>query len=464
MTLGRRLSIAFTAVTAVVLALSFASVFLLVRKDELYDLDRAISRQAHTTAQSIESEGDVALEGFAFVPEHYDPLPRYAAIYDGAGAVIATTKSFGSEAPTLAQLGVVKVRTADEPVVTLKVRDDELRGVVLALSGSRALLYAASRREVTVDERFLIPVLATLFVLGISATALVAQLLVRRFVRDIHTLARVARAVSGGHLDARVGLRTRGSSEMRNLATDVDSMIDRLSELVVAQGTFVSHAAHELRSPLATLRGELQLALRRPRQNDEYKKTLETALAEVEGLTRLAEDLLTLARVQGSDPESGVVGVDEILKEAVHMASGRAGDRDVAIEARDETRGALVRGAPRDLARALRNLVDNAITHSPASGVVEVIAERGEEGVAISVVDHGQGVHQGDAAQVFSPFFRGPDAGQRDALGSGLGLAIARGIARSHGGDVLLANDPNRTCFVLKLAPAKIEDRADLTA
>jgi two-component system OmpR family sensor kinase len=416
LTLGRRLSIAFTAVTATVLALSFVSVFLLVRRDELNDLDRAIATQTRTTVDSVEAQGVSALDGFAFVPEHYDPLPRYAAVYGPDDEVIASTKSFRGHAPTLRSLGVNERPTGRGVIVTLTVEGDELRGLVLPLSDSRALLYAATRREVTVDEQFLIPVLSILFVAGLAATALAAQLLARRFVRDIHTLAGVARAVADGDLEARVGKRTNGSSEMKTLGGDVDSMIDRLSALVVAQRSFVSHAAHELRSPLATLRGELQLALRRPRETEGYVKTLEAVLAEVDGLTRLAEDLLTLARVQGSDPEISAVPVDEILRDAIHMARGRAGDRDVSIETRDETRGAVVRGAQRDLARALRNLVDNAVTYSPSSGRVEIVAASSEDGVIISVVDHGKGVPAEDAAQMFTPFYRGADASQRDAL------------------------------------------------
>ena len=455
MTLGRRLSIAFTAVTATVLALSFVSVFLLVQRDELNDLDRAIATQARTTVESVETQGVSALDGFAFVPEHYDPLPRYAVVYGPGDEILAQTKSFRGKAPTLRSLGIDEAPREGGVVVTLTVEGDDLRGLVLPLSGSRALLYAATRREVTVDERFLVPVLGGLFAGGITATALVALLLARRFVRDIHTVAGVARAVADGDLEARVGKRTDGSSEMRNLAADIDSMIDRLSALVLAQRTFVSHAAHELRSPLATLRGELQLALRRPRDNEEYVKALEDALGEVQGLTQLAEDLLTLARVQGSDPKTTAVAVDEILSDAIRMARGRAEDRNVVIETRDETRGALVRGALGDLARALRNLLDNAVTYSPAAGKVEVIAATSPEGVTISVIDQGKGVPPGDEVRMFAPFFRGADASQKDAFGSGLGLALARGIARSHGGDVLLAPDTNHTCFVLKLALAR---------
>ena len=450
MRLGRRLALAFTTVTASVVAVSFVGVFFLVRRDELGDLDRALALQAAAAALVIEERGAIGLDGAVEVPEDMKPLPRFIAIYAPDDSVQASSANFKSHPPERAALERQAARDASP--IEIDVEGERLRGLVVRLKDGRSMLYAASRRAVDADERFLAGALSALFGLAVSATTLAALLLGARLSRDVEGLAAVARAVSDGQLEARAGTKRRASSELKALASDLDLMIDRLGALVVAQGTFVSHAAHELRSPFAALRGELQLALRRPRTVSEYQATLAEALSDVEDLVRLTEDLLTLARVQGNAPGTEAVTVADVLEEATRMARGRAKEHDVEVGVRDETGGVLVRGSRSDVARALRNLVDNAVTHSPRGGRVEVVAVSGAEGVEISVTDEGKGIPVADIAQVFSPFFRGTSAATTGEPGAGLGLAIARGIARSHGGDVLLGPAPAEgACFLLRL-------------
>jgi two-component system heavy metal sensor histidine kinase CusS len=211
-----------------------------------------------------------------------------------------------------------------------------------------------------------------------------------------------------------------------------------------AQRTFVSHAAHELRSPLATLRGELQLALRRERSAAEYRAAVEQALADVEELRQLAEDLLTLARVQkaGRPHNGGTVDVRTIVVDAVHMARGHADSHHVAVLAPGTDDGVLsipVRGVARDLARALRNLLDNAVSHSPEGGTVHlsVAVTTGGRAIDIAVEDEGPGVDEADLDRIFTPFWRGSNE-ESGAPGAGLGLAIAREIARGHEGDIVV--------------------------
>lgn len=459
MRLGRRLAIAFTSVTASILAVSFVGVFLLVRRDELGDLDHALVVQARAATQIVSARGPDDLDGLVRVPEELDPLPRYVAMYDADEKMLGASDNFHRQVPPLSELRQLGHR--DGSPLELEVEGERLRGLMLKLDRGRTLLYAASRRAVDADERFLAELLSVMFALAVSATALAAQVLGARLSRDVQGLAAVARAVSDGQLDARAGAKPRQSAELRSLAADLDLMIERLSALVVAQRTFVSHAAHELRSPLAALRGELQLALRRPRSVDEYQETLTEALSDVEDLVRLSEDLLTLARVQGKVPGHAATPVAEVLEEASKMARGRAMDQGVTIATRDETGGGLVRGA-RDVSRALRNLVDNAITHSPRDGKVTIVADRRDGAIVISVADEGPGISDEDRARVFSPFFRGAQSAASGEPGAGLGLAIARGIARTYGGDVELAPRGAKGAeFILRLVEAEASADVD---
>jgi two-component system heavy metal sensor histidine kinase CusS len=438
--LASRLSLALTSVVAVTLGLSFATVGLLVVRDETRDLDAALRAQAEAASELVlarDPADDALPEGFAQVPEILDPMTRNLAVYDAAGALLLATPRFDLAPKRLSGLGA-KVATGQP--TDLGQGEGALRAVVVPIRGtSRQLLYAISRRGVDADDAFIFRVLAAIYAAALAGTMLVARWLGRRLTADVRTIARAARAVAGGDLDARVGPDVRGSTETHALASNLDHMIEQLAGLVSAQRTFISHAAHELRSPLTAIRGEIQLALRRPRENEEYQRTLVEMLADVEGLAHLAEDLLTLARIQAGVAPGAAVAASEVVSDAAHMARGLADARgvDVELPAPDDPAGhTLVVGGGGDAARALRNLIDNAITHSAEGAVVIVSLQEASGRVAFSVSDQGVGVDPQDAPSLFEPFYRGLRDSGGEPGGAGLGLAIARNIARACGGDL----------------------------
>jgi two-component system heavy metal sensor histidine kinase CusS len=445
MNLRNRLSLTVTTVTAAALLSSFLTVYVLVRRDETHDLDRALTGQAHALAQiaAVKSpDRPAVLDGVAEVPENLHPIQRYIAVYDEQGKLLSATQNFGGEVPSFHDLGTTNPVPWDGMATDLTVRGAALRGVTVPVGNrGHVLLYAASRRSVDDDTRFLTKTLLALFLAATLVTALVSRWVGERLARDVHAIATVARAVAKGDLRARVGAGVVGSAETRALALDLDHMIEQLGALVAAQRTFISHAAHELRSPLSTLRGELQLALRRPREASEYQRTIEDALGDVEALSLLAEDLLTLARVQARVPDGQTTAIGDAVAEAVRMARGPAEARGVRIaETTDPTAlgTTRVRGGRGEIARALRNLIDNAVAHSPSNARVDVTIRQVNGHAEVAVTDEGPGILEADLPHVFEPFYRGSQEQGEDRPGAGLGLPIARGIARSYSGDVML--------------------------
>ncbi|MDI1432414.1 sensor histidine kinase [Polyangium sorediatum] len=446
MKLKNRLSLAVTVVSAATLLTSFLTVYVLVRRDETRDLDLALAAQAHALAQIADARNPgrpAVLDGVAEVPESLRPTQRYIAVYDERGALLSATMNFASEVPSFESLGASTALPTEGVPVDLDVNGKALRGVTVPVgNGGAALLYAASRRTVDDDASFLHRTLGVLFLSATVATALFSRWLGGRLAGDVHAIARVAREVERGNLEARVGGGAHGSAETRALAADLDHMIEHLGALVAAQRLFVSHAAHELRSPLSTLRGELQLALRRPRDAAGYQRTIEEALVDVEALSHLSEDLLTLARVQAPRSQgTDVMAVGDIVADALRLARGPAEARRVSLEqAPENTNDAplLVHGDRGEIIRALRNLVDNAVAHGPAQSPVLTTITRRDASVEIAVIDRGPGVAKEDEPHIFEPFYRGTRDRGDDRPGAGLGLAIARGIARSLGGDVWL--------------------------
>jgi len=429
---------AVLALTTVSLGGAFFAVFLVEDAAQLQRLDEAIRSVADEELVAIggQSSGTPVLRsGNKLRTVDGAALPKYAALYDGEGRLLDASSSFVPVPP----LSALPARR--DGAFNFWSGRDHLRGAVFPAGRDRmSLLVATSRAEVDEDRGILARSMALVFLAALAWAALVANWIVVRFTRHHQAIAQVARRVAAGDLTARVKTRSP-DPEVAQLARDIDEMIDRLAMLVSSQQRFIAHAAHELRSPLTTLYGELSHALRKERDAQSYRQTIDEALDSTRKLKALTEDLLTLARTAspGEDPSERTAVVD-VLKAAAGSVEGEASSRGVEVSIVESD--AMISGRQRDLERMVRNVIENAVRHSPEGGKVEVRTSRSQEGVEIVVHDDGPGVSSDERERIFEPFFRGAGERARDLPGAGLGLAIAREIARAHGGDVaLLATD-----------------------
>lgn len=459
MKLRTRVTLTLTTVTSLVLGASFVVALQLVERDEARDFDATLSAQAFAAAR-VGGDGDeeaAAHEGTARVPESIAPVAKYVAIYGADGQRRSSTQNFGAAAPeSLVIAGLQLPLPREGARLDLDVAGQPVRAIAVPFAPGRVLVFGLAHAAIASDVLFLRRVFGVLFLSALAITILVARWLGEKLSADVNAIAVVARDVAAGDLARRVGSVATGSNETQSLAEDLDRMIERLGELVTAQRTFVSHASHELRSPLTTLRGELQLALRRPRDRGGYKEAIEHALREVEDLSVLAEDLLSLARAQGTAKAIGSSALSDVVADALRAAEGSARTRGVRLIAPTGTSLAdAVRGAQRDLARALRNLVDNAVAHTADGGEVRIAAQRTPDAVEIAVEDDGPGVDASDAVNLFAPFWRGAIERAGENGGAGLGLSIAREIARATGGDITVDTSRRHGArFVLRMPVA----------
>jgi two-component system, OmpR family, sensor kinase len=440
MKLKTKLTLIVAGVTLCTLAASFALLGLLVRRDDIEDLDRALARQAaKVIARGVGRDGVGTIEdAWVEIPDMLDTVRRHAALYDDDGRLLHATRSFAGKAPRFEDLGVQLPLPPEGVPVDSGLQSQLLRGIVAQIPGTdKVLLYAVSRQAIDDDTAFLYRTLIGLLMAATALVVLIARWIGERLARDVGQIAQVARSVARGELGARVDAQF-SSVELNSLASDVDHMVSQLERLVAAHQTFVSHAAHELRSPLTTLRGELQLALRRPRDADSYRHALEQVLTDVESLIALSEDLLTLARVQAEPERKEQASVADIMASALALTQRRAQQADVSIHTASAPPPDLqVQGRPSELARALRNLLDNAIAHSARDSVVELSCWREDQQLFIAVADQGSGISGADASRIFEPFFRGTRDQSSEHGGAGLGLAIAREIVQRSAGNLV---------------------------
>jgi two-component system, OmpR family, sensor histidine kinase TctE len=226
--------------------------------------------------------------------------------------------------------------------------------------------------------------------------------------------------------------------ELRSLIESINGLMARLSTSMETQRRFIADAAHQLRTPLAGLRSQTELALGE-RDPATMRRTLERVVAGTERATALANRLLTLARA-GTYVRSKQTDVDLIAlaKDVIadHLPAANARAQDLGFEGPAPGRRAVVHGDRVLLRELLSNLVDNAVHYTPEGGIVTVqVALTADGGATLCVRDTGPGVPDDERAKVFEPFYRGRDA---VAPGTGLGLAIVRTIADAHGAAVRL--------------------------
>ncbi len=445
MQLSRRLTLSLSSLTLATLAGSFGVAYLLVSREQIRDLDAALRTEAGVVSALIwQDPAAVATlnSGNVPMPDPLKDLQSYAVAYDAEGKPIIWTKDSLPKPPSLEALDINWPLSPEGTAFNFTYFGRHLRAIVIPVASGRArrLFVAVSRAGVEDDMAYLLRLFASLMAVAMLTTVGIASWVGRRVARDVQRIAIVARQVAEGDLGARLGQGRFGSSELQSLASDLDHMITKLSELVSAHKVFASYAAHELRSPLAALRGELQLALRRPRTVGDYEQVLASVLEDVEGLISLAEDLLTLARVQGTAGTPPDSQISDIVQDAVRVVSGIAQMRSINILVKGNE-NLTVSGRRPDLTRVVRNLLENAVAHSPDGENVTLDVSSNSNTVTLAMIDSGQGIPAEDQPHVFQPFFRGTATNSNNRSGAGLGLAIARGIIEAHGGTISLDVD-----------------------
>ncbi|MEN3359660.1 MAG: hypothetical protein V7637_3642 [Mycobacteriales bacterium] len=258
-------------------------------------------------------------------------------------------------------------------------------------------------------------------------------------LRPVETLRRGAADITGTGAENRLPLPD-ARDEIYRLAATLNDMLDRLAAASARQRSFVSDAAHELRSPLASLRTQLEVAGRLS-QSGELTELTGDALIDVARLSTLVDDLLLLARLDEAAPRRAPRRESVDLHGIVAGMLGRYRGARVPVRLCAEPGGGdgvTVRGDPEALGRVLANLVDNAVRH--AHSTVYINVSRVDGRVWMVVRDDGPGIPAADRERVFDRFTRLDQARDRGSGGAGLGLAIVREVVRAHGGSVTLAD------------------------
>jgi heavy metal sensor kinase len=330
-----------------------------------------------------------------------------------------------------------KLKTgADYVLETLDLPEQEfqVRTVYGSIGPDLVLQIGESLEE---DAEFLelhrtvfIPLMAVMVIIA----AIVGWLMARRALTGVEEVTQTAVEISKGALDKRVPFKSRGN-EIERLATTFNYMLDRINLLIKGMREMSDNIAHDLRSPLARIRGVAEMALTTSATEEEHKAMAGSMLEECDRLLGMINAMLDIAEAESGAGEIQLEEVDlvSIIQRACELFQAIAEENSVTIAA-DLPENCLVYGEARKFQRMVANLLDNALKFTPPQGTVTVSLKADNGQVAISVSDTGIGISEDDLPHVFKRFYRCDNS--RAQQGTGLGLSLVKAIAGSLGGSV----------------------------
>ena len=420
-------------VTGVALALALGSLVLYAVLT--FTVNRTVDDGAFASAQAVS-----AMVNENTVP---NPLPvsgsQLVQVVNDSGAVVSASISADRLTPLLRPSELTKALTGER--ISIPGARAGLSGTMRAIavkagpsSASRSIIVAVPVNDVEQSQRVLRMTLLLAYTPLVVVMAMIAWRVIGSTLKPVETLRSGAARISGSDQDERLAV-PESADEIRALALTLNDMLDRLAAARGRQRAFVADAAHELRSPLTSMRTQLEVAQHLGEGGD----LTADLLADVARLSTLVEDLLLLARA-GSDTNDLPVRESIDVRALMAASAERHAGARVPVSVADGS--AVYANVNSDeLRRVLANLVDNAVRYADSNVVLSVRAERG--GSVLSVVDDGPGIPPEERDRVFERFARLDEARDRDAGGTGLGLPIVRELLRRSDGSISLQDNPS---------------------
>jgi len=405
--------------------------------ERLVDVAAVQANAVEGTASGTSPDGELLADLAPDAGGGVTPSDIEAQILTRDGAVLRTTQGLEGVAGLVAGRRLVRVAAGVPVFGDAVIRGEPLRfvGTAVADGSGRIVVVTTPITALADAERTLLAVFGPVALAGSAFAGLAGAWISRRGLTPLARMAAEADAIGAYDLSQRLPVPAR-RDQIRQLGSTLNRMLERLDAAVQRERDFTAEVSHELRTPLGILRAEVELA-RAAAAEPAAREGLSSALEEIDRLTAVVEDLLLLARADAAAvfDRRHVVDLGELASAAVQRFHRVAAARGVTLAA---SGSATITGDAPAVERALANLVDNALRHTPAGGTVNIHAEPGSRGAILVVRDSGPGAETQALATLFDRYT--PAASRPGS--AGLGLSIVAAVAASHGGGVRARNLP----------------------
>ncbi len=435
-----KLTLWYFGLAALVLAAFAVAIYFYFSRGLINTIDASLRNHAERIAQAVGHPSTIDepanTGGLILAPQFVSVLNRDGQVTD------QITDAEGHEVPVI-KAALERATTEWKPqfdesslsptehvrIITWPARDEE--------GETFFVVVGQSLRDIQPVERQLVFLLVVANPLALLLASLGGLWLANKALSPVDRLTRAAERIGRGNLSERVE-EHRSQDEIGRLAATFNQMIGRLEQAFERERRFTADASHELKTPLAVLRGDIEVALRRERTPDEYRRVLQSSLEEIARLTKLTEDLLTLARSDAGESVLDLeqVQLDQLASDARVFIAPLAESAGVALTYDAPTSPVVIEGDQKRLKQLLVNLMDNAIKYTPAGGSARLSLSVKNSSAVIEVSDSGRGIPGSSLPHIFERFYRQTDPRDSRVSGFGLGLAISKWIVDAHGGSI----------------------------
>jgi len=441
--IASQLVVLFTLAAAFLLCCGLGALYWIVVNHAFEEDNEVLADKVAGVRADLSTPGgiNVATEGLKSARAG-ERAAYWVRVLDSNGRILAETPGMTASLPP-----TVFPATSSQPVSQnpKDFRADNrlfsLATIAHETAGERFTIQVAQDR--TADDQFMkqfAALLGAVLALGVAASAIIAFTVTKRGLRPLGEMTSALKRVGPQQLHQQVG-PSGWPRELQPLAVAFDNMLHRLEDSFVRLSQFSADIAHELRTPIGNIRGEAEVALTRSRSPEEYREVIESTIAESQHLGHIVDNLLFLARTEAAEGHlqlssfNGRAAIEKIA--AYHELI--AEEQKLTIRCHGE--GTFVADEML-FSRAVNNLVENAVHHTPAGGSIEItIATRGQLS-EVSVKDTGAGIAPEHLPRVFDRFYRADSA--RTSEGVGLGLALVKSIMDLHGGTAQIESEPGQ--------------------
>ena len=421
------------------------------------EIDRTLAERANHVADAVAVVPNRPIEGIS--PEATDEFSSpgvYVQLFNAEGVRVAHSFNLGTQELPVTVTDLNRMLTGDTFYLTSQVEAQPVRLYHQPLKRGSAIVGAVQVGQSLTALETTLNRIRLIYTVGAAVVLLFGLVggwgLARLGLRPVTRLTQTARDIVRAEDLARRVMYSGPADELGTLATTFNDMLDRLQTLFEGQRRFLAEAAHELRTPLASMLGNLDLLARFGDDPERRREALAALQRTGRHTARLLDDLLLLAQAEAGWHlrQLGPVAVDDIFLEACETAQLTA--KGVAVQV-ETCEPACVLGDADRLRQVFANLIDNAMKYSPPDGMVLLELWPAGQTVYACVSNTGPGIPPEALPYIFEPFFR---ASSRERSGAGLGLVIARWIAREHGGDITVENFPGQGVQVTLTLPVYV--------
>jgi heavy metal sensor kinase len=452
-----RLTLWNTLALAVVLAGFSGLVYALLRHALYEQLDRTLLAEQEQLRRDDRLAGQAHERLRHWIDEFMEHEKNFCVVYDGDQVHLRTPELAADAVPPAPRLGPGSQQFSTQTLPIIG-RQRVLAAHLPAAGRDFTVVHLAPLADVDRQLRELLAVLGWAVPVALVLSGGLAYGLARKALAPVAQLHRQAARITADRLDRRLPVANPGD-ELGRLARIINDMIARLERSFAEVRRFTADASHELRTPLTALRTEVEVALSKAAPGDDAE-LLGSVLEECDRLTRLTEQLLTLARedARAGRQDRRPVDLAALLGRVAETMRplAEAGGLRLRVEG---AKPLMIHGDEVRLRQVFYNLLDNAIKYTPEGGIIDVCLDRRGEEAVVAVRDTGAGIPAEHLPHVFERFYRVDKGRSRARGGTGLGLSIAQSIVAAHGGRIELASTPGRGTTCTVTLPAETEPK-----